>query len=337
MRGYSRYVLERTVDAMIAGDAALSMLYGIRDYYPKFGYATSGPDHQLRLDRLDQPADLPPGWTVRPFVPADLPEIQRLYNTVTAESTGQAVRSEGSGPWTRLLATAEGGAEDACRVVVDPSGKVGGYAWKANYHWAVRSLQRSSSPTAFVLGEIMAATEEGAEAILAACRSWAAEQPNTEGQAYDSIVTAATPEGPVAAAAMFQYARFSQEFAGCGGSMARVLDMARLLESLQPELERCWKTAGSNWQGALRLQTELGAADLYLSPAQVRVEPPAGSERAGETVMLPQSELARLSLGSAPVEAVLGRLNEKPGAAAVGLLRVLFPVRKQHMSLPDRY
>src|ERR1041385_4071760 len=44
-RGYSRRVLEATVEHMQRGDAALSMLYGIRDFYPKFGYVTAGPDH----------------------------------------------------------------------------------------------------------------------------------------------------------------------------------------------------------------------------------------------------------------------------------------------------
>src|SRR5436190_18336966 len=35
-RGYSRRVMEATVERMRAGDAALSMLYGISDFYPKF-------------------------------------------------------------------------------------------------------------------------------------------------------------------------------------------------------------------------------------------------------------------------------------------------------------
>src|SRR3954471_6961636 len=39
-KGYSRRVLEASVAHMIEGDAALSMLYGIRDFYTKFGYAT---------------------------------------------------------------------------------------------------------------------------------------------------------------------------------------------------------------------------------------------------------------------------------------------------------
>src|SRR5215211_2455125 len=37
-RGYSRRVMVAAVDAMRSGDAALSTLYGIQDFYPKFGF-----------------------------------------------------------------------------------------------------------------------------------------------------------------------------------------------------------------------------------------------------------------------------------------------------------
>src|SRR3954453_6375447 len=71
-RGYSRRVLEAAVERMRQGDAALSMLYGISNFYPKFGYATAGPDHFVRLTRLTDVPALPDGWHVRPFTAADL-------------------------------------------------------------------------------------------------------------------------------------------------------------------------------------------------------------------------------------------------------------------------
>src|SRR6266536_1777487 len=51
-RGYARRLLEATVEHMRRGDAALTMLYGIRDFYPKFGYTTAGPDYLIYLSRL---------------------------------------------------------------------------------------------------------------------------------------------------------------------------------------------------------------------------------------------------------------------------------------------
>src|SRR5690349_7782849 len=61
-RGYSRRVLEAAIAHMEQGDTALSMLYGIRDFYPKFGFATAGPDHLVFLTDLERDRDLPAGW-----------------------------------------------------------------------------------------------------------------------------------------------------------------------------------------------------------------------------------------------------------------------------------
>lgn len=43
-RGYARLLLESTVRYLNGGEAALSFLYGIPDFCPKFGYATVGFD-----------------------------------------------------------------------------------------------------------------------------------------------------------------------------------------------------------------------------------------------------------------------------------------------------
>ncbi|HEV3050743.1 MAG TPA: GNAT family N-acetyltransferase, partial [Longimicrobium sp.] len=91
-RGFARRVLEAAVDRMRAGDAALSMLYGIPDIYPKFGYATAGPDPLLFLAVRPPAPPLPEGWNSRPFHREDLPAIRDLYGRNTREAVGAAVR-----------------------------------------------------------------------------------------------------------------------------------------------------------------------------------------------------------------------------------------------------
>src|SRR5215212_7451757 len=65
-RGYSRRVMERCVEKMRAGDAALAMLYGIPDFYPKYGFATTGPAYVIGLPLDDEAgaAPLPSGWQI---------------------------------------------------------------------------------------------------------------------------------------------------------------------------------------------------------------------------------------------------------------------------------
>ena len=69
-RGYSRRVMEAAVEVMRAGDAALATLYGIQDFYHKYGFATCGPEYTVILpldDRKAAVSTLPEGWTFRPF------------------------------------------------------------------------------------------------------------------------------------------------------------------------------------------------------------------------------------------------------------------------------
>jgi len=95
-RGYSRRVLEAAVERMRAGDAALSMLYGIRDFYPKFGYATAGPDHYFVLKDLSATA-LPHGWQARVSEEHDLRRCEGYTRGRPHAAPGQRCASQAPG------------------------------------------------------------------------------------------------------------------------------------------------------------------------------------------------------------------------------------------------
>jgi hypothetical protein len=338
-RGYSRRVLEATVERMRQGDAALSMLYGIPNFYPKFGYATAGPDHFVWLTRLTDPAPMPAGWQARPFTPADLPAVRRLYDENTDTGVGCAVRPDAS--WQRLAAP-KAGREGDCRAVEAPDGQVRAYAWRAGWHWYVDILERDE-PESMVIAEVMADSPPAADAVLAACRQWAAGETGRKSGAPQRVVLPLPPEGPVAAAAMRQSATFAHRFSRCGSSMARVLDVARLMEALKPALNERLQNAGIRFTGALHLQTEIGGALLTFTPESLAVTstseaPVADAGPAGTIELrLPQAELARLALGAFPPGDVLDRLEQPPDDTARRLIETLFPLRHPHLYLPDRF
>jgi predicted acetyltransferase len=113
-RGYARRLREATVAQLRQGDAALTMLYGIPDFYPRFGYVAAGPEHRVHLEVARLPA-MPAGWTARPFTPDDIPAMTRLYTAATEDSCGAAVRPEDWWVWKQLLGTAGGSAADGER------------------------------------------------------------------------------------------------------------------------------------------------------------------------------------------------------------------------------
>lgn len=343
-RGYSRRVLEATVERMRSGDAALSMLYGIRDFYPKFGYATAGPEHVVALTHLSSEAAVPASWQVRPIEPRDLTAVRRLYEQATARAVGAAVRAENGWVWTRLAETARGKHDDACRVVETPSGEVVAYAWQGKGFWAA-DMAQGDFPEALVLAEVIARDPAAADAVLAACRLWATEVSRGRQQPLKEVLLSLPPEGHVAAAAMRQDARFIQEFTACGASMARTLDVARLLDQLRPELQARLEQCRLPFTGSLRFETEIGAATLSATPEGLVVASSSGGANASpdtpptseRRVTLPQADLARLALGAFPPEDLLARLKSPPDAATAELLAALFPRRHPHMYLPDRY
>lgn len=333
-RGHSRRVLEAAVERMRSGDAALSMLYGIRDFYPKFGFATAGPDHIVLLTDLQRDSDLPSGWSVRGFEAHDLPAVQALYDTGTAEATGAAVRPTEGAVWSNLMRATDGSGQDACRVVVGPDGRLHGYVWRARWCWYVAHTLETNIPNSLVLGEVMADGPAAADAVLAACRIWAREE--GEQREVKQVVLAFPPEGPLSAAAMRQDARFTRNYSACGGSMARVLDVARLLKALRPELQARLQATQSTFPATLTLRTDIGTATLRIARSEIEIEEGEPEDGSALTVELPQAELARLALGAFPPGDLLARLPAFPEAAKP-MLEALFPQRNAHMHLPDRY
>jgi hypothetical protein len=329
-QGYARSLLQAAVENMKRGDAALSMLYGIPDFYHRFGYATAGPDHRAFLTDLERDPVAPPGWTVRPLAPTDVPAVRSVYAAATAGEAGCEVRKTGGEVWGRLADCASGSSQDACRVAEGPDGQVHGYVWRAAWTWVMKYMLEPTYPDALALGEAVAESAPAADAVLAACSMWAREQDRE----VKRVVLAIPPQGPLAEAAMRQEATFEQHYEPSGGSMVRVLDVTRLMTALAPELSARARAAGAGCEGMLVFRTDEGEAGLAVTPDGVSVVDGGPSAL---VVELPQYELARLALGAYPPGSILERLASPPSEAACRLVEALFPHRHPHLYVPDRF
>jgi hypothetical protein len=351
-RGYSRRVMETAVEQMRRGDAALSTLFGIEDFYQKFGYETTGPEYTVVLPLAEATAptrSLPRGWRFRPLTPGDMPAVMRLYHANTRRATGALVRHDaGDDPseterladlnpdarkiglraWNRLQGVAVEPGEDACRVLVDQSGRIGAYAWFGANWWM--GVRRRDLPGAFHIAEGMARDAEVADTLLVACRTWA-EEAGSDG---DGIALAIPPEGPVAMAAAYEGGQMLGVYTRGGNFMGRVLDLGRLLRLLQPELAVRVRSARLPFQGRLTFRTDEDEAAIVIRDDDVQVD---GRASGGLVVELPQTALARLCLGGFDPADVLARLPNRPNAEVEALLRVLFPRRMPHIYPMDRF
>lgn len=339
LKGYASRVLQRAIEEMSAGDAAITMLYGIPNFYHRFGYVTAGPEYGVFLHGVARDEPLPPGWSVREFAPQDFASVRRIYEQATALATGAVVRAEGCRVWQKLLETPGNYPQDECWVVVSPEGSVEGYAWRARWCWSMRDVLEREFPDALSFGEVVAVTPGAADALLATVRRRTAEEGKEE------ALLPVPPDSPVAHAARYTDARAVQLYSANGGSMVRVLSVERLLRALEPELSRQVRQCGRKVASCqITFCTELGEGALLVGEEEVRTAHFTTREQ-GEactaddsyTIRLSQGTLARLALGFAPADDLCARLSEPLPEELVSLLKLLFPVRYQHAYLPDRY
>jgi hypothetical protein len=355
-RGYSRRVMETAVQQMRRGDAALSTLFGIQDFYQKFGYETTGPEYSVIVPLADASATtsrLPHGWRFRPLIADDMPAVMGLYHANTRRATGALVRHDagddaaeterlvdvnpdsrkiGLRAWNRLRTIAVEPGEDACHVLVDESGRIAAYAWFGANWWM--GVRRRDLPRAFHIAEGMARDAEAADGLLAACRTWA----NDAESDCESVALAIPPAGPVAWAAAYQGGEMLAAYTRGGDFMGRVLDVGRLLRQLRPELAARVRSArlplALRAPGRLTLRTDEGQAVIAITGDDVSVD---GGANGGLVVELPQTALIRLCLGGFDSADVLARLPNRPGPETAALLRLLFPRRMPHIYQMDRF
>jgi Acetyltransferase (GNAT) domain len=353
-QGYSRRVMEMAVEMMQAGGAALSTLFGIEDFYPKFGYVTIGAEWTVTLPLREigkSTVSLPNGWSVRDFRADDLPAVMRLYHLNTRHSAGALFRHDeadeleenaalaqasplacqiGRRAWKKLENVVAEPDKDACRVVLDTSGEIASYAWLGRPNWWM-GVRYEYEPNAFHFAEVMASGSIAADAVLAACRQWATEAGNVPGE----IRIAIPPEGPVANAAAYEGGTFVGLHTRDGNFMGRVLDVRRLLDQMRPELAARARACRLGFEGDLVFATDAGEATLSIGRDSVATGAESGGARV--VVELPQEALARLCVGAFEPQDVLARLPRTLDRRIGMLLSALFPRRAPHIYPLDRF
>ena len=92
-KGYSRRVMEATIAYMNENGFDVSMLFGIPNFYHKFGYATVIPEIWIDFSREEAQAAVPT-YQIRKVEMEDGPKILTLYAANNAQRTGTLVRGE---------------------------------------------------------------------------------------------------------------------------------------------------------------------------------------------------------------------------------------------------
>ena len=220
-RGYMARLLHRSF-ASARRRVSVVCLFGIDDFYPRYGFVTCVADSELRVD-LDNARRLGGAGddAVRGGGGADLPAMRALYNRVHATRPWTVAR----GPaWDRVPQAGEWQPGSEVHVV-ERDGTLQGYVVLRSHLFGWRSRR-------FELREIVARDTASASALLAYALQ-RARQLN-----YDRMTVHEPPDSSVAQVARSVGCEQVNRYWASGGGMGKIVDRERFVDAIAAELTR---------------------------------------------------------------------------------------------------
>jgi len=311
MKGYASRVMRESTALMADRKCDLGFLFGIRNFYHRFGYGVVLPDPTLHLktESLMKARRILPTRAMRR---ADAPEVARLYNRLNVGRTGAVVRP---GDWRYFDISAHFRKPDRAVLVMDGRHRITGYA------------------TCAVRDELLVVSELGGRdgavfETLAAVLGWRARRAGVE------TVECHLPQDHAFGAFCVRYGcGWRVQYTRNGGAMARIIHLAPFMEKLSPELGR--RLHATPWQGALSLETDIGSVSLLANGPFLTVTPDAG--RNAQKVRIPQMALTQLAMGYRSAPDVAYDAEARIPSRALPALNALFPRGYPYMWWADRF
>lgn len=309
-KGYSRRCLEHSNVWMEAEGFDCATLFGITDYYDKFGYAPCLVWNEWKLPTRDaERAEL--RLHVRPMEESDLPTLHDLYAQSSAALSGSIVRNDRT-RWPRKGSSY--GTPGETFVFTDEAGEGVGYAIRDKDEERVKIVEVGAArPTCYPHIVRWAAD------YAVACRC-------------ENVIFLLPMDHPCAETLMQYGVRLETVFPRNGSGMGRLLKLESFFEKTLPEWTRRVKSLAHPGT-ALRLETDIGAITLEWTGDAITLS--SKTEAAG-TVQLPQYRLMQLVMGYYGAEFA----PYLPGVSTSGdltLFETLFPHNPAYMWAADHF
>jgi predicted acetyltransferase len=303
MKGCGRRLLEEAVTWMRQQGYHLSALFGIPNFYYRFGYTPGLVESEASI--ATRQAETATGrYAVRDFTPEDAPVVAELYMQHNARRTGMIARDPQT--WRGFRRGASWVERVAAFVATDGEQVVGYALYNIDpWRYAIGEVgYRDRSVFGTLLAEMgrravdarverVSLALPGDEPFLVYCQRYGLEQ------------------------------KLTYPYRASG--MVRVVDQSALLALLAPMLEERLTAAGLAG-GTLVIETDLGTDRLTLGQG--------GREW---RVRLSQALLAQLVMGYRAVEDALFETDAQADEEAVPVLQALFPQGYPYIYCSDRF
>ena len=323
-KGLARQVIAQSNDWMAEFGFDAATLFGIDDFYHRFGYAVVMPDCQYTVRTRDAEQAQSP-LICRPYEEkTDLPAVREIYEANNRERTGTFLRrrlpSGAEEPFFRKGSWY--GVIPERFVFTDDTGAIRAY------------LVADKNADKVILAEAGAVAARDHAAIL----QWAAAQAIVK--RLETMTFHAPPDGALSEALALYGATAEIALRRDGAGGGQILAMARLLNVPSFFAKTCLEWTRRVAQippGRVRLITDIpgerGSVTLDWNGTEIS----AGANADAKTVVtLPQSRLIQLAMGHHSAAFALG-LPDVAVTGDVALFIALFPQRWGHLWRTDHY
>lgn len=317
-QGYARHIVEGSTLYFAETGHDLALLFGIPDFYHKFGYIPVLPAVHLYLSlqdieaaQLAAPVD---DVSMRLMQTEDFPGVIETYNKQNGNRTGSFLRPVDT--WSGFRRGTQWGCAPLSQVVLNAEQQIIGY-------FVVDDV-----PGECRIAEVGFTTRADFRLILAAIAEEARKRGSDEIKAY------LPPDHP--------FALFCRGYCGCrldvtyfrsSDGMARIINIRSLFEKLKDELmQRLAGSTLSSTSGVLQIESDVGSVALDITNGEVAI-----TETQNHTwnVVMPQQQLVQLVMGYRSVGEVATDNGVNFDAVCISLLDTLFPAGVPWLPTPD--
>jgi predicted acetyltransferase len=314
--GYASLVVEEATRFFRETGHDIAVLFGIPDFYHRFGYAPVLPDTTVFLNLRDvlQNRPQPDSFEMRPLQPADYPAVVELYNTNTATRTGTLVRSRVT--WQGYRRGTQWEYQTETFVAMDSNNHIAAYIAFDAVEDACRVAEIGyQSPALFTT--LLSAMIEKAERC-----------------GVGQIEICVPPNHPFAHFCRFFGCRVMTTYQRNQDAMARIINARSLFEKLTPLFNERIQASPLVPDGVLSMETNEGTAALAINNGQVKV---CNDATPTWIIKLPQERLAQLVMGYRGIQEISLDDGVEMPPAAISLVDVLFPIGQPWMSCTDYF
>ena len=326
-QGHARRLFAATLEHMRRERYAVSLLFGISDFYWRFGYAPVLPEYDVSLttrdaERLIASRPAAAAVAVRPGRPGDGPALLDLYTRANGARSG-TLRRTAEAFDTRPKPDVQNWWFHPRRyLVAERDGVAEGYA------------ALSGDPSSFRVREIVVPEAHVAAAGTALIGALTEE---ALARRREHIHLPLPPDEPLMGLLRPVGCKLEVTYPSNASGMGRIVDLAVLAEALTPALAgRAAALPPASRPGALELAAPAAADGAAGAGPEMRATLRWGDGPA-LAVTLPQPALCQLLHGYRGIDELRIDHPNAVDAAAVPAVRALLPAGYPHMWAPDHF